>query len=470
MASACAQSVLGFGANLDWRPTIFVPALSSEILCSLCGLFPAVSYKLPCKHRLCDACYHHSSQISSHCPLDWRAFKREEVVPSIVSKDSILVFRIRCWNAGNGCNAEGFVSVMLNHFANVCMFHTVKCQKCGEKILHRVLPVHAMCGCPATCSPGRCDKGTPASSALDAKEVLEETSRDEASLQREPASVEVRTINEMKMMAQQSATACSMTTEADQSMDTTSVPQIDSWISKTEGTVFVNQYARMTRNEAAYSVAENRPLKSVTADPAFLKSSGPTCPGTSHINPVQKATAEESHTPDCNPPLVNPHPSHLEPHPNTKVSDIQECCDVIIDNWTSFSTGAAIADVRNGRCECRMPIHGYGFLLIPVLHTLGGVNRAYFTLYAFKRFFDSPHEVPVDCVLRMRLVSRAGGEHDPGLKEHISWNKFSFPWKIMGEKTLYFYNSSKVLIPTDLEARGFVSDDKLQVRFRVTSF
>ncbi|KAH7962672.1 TNF receptor-associated factor 6-A-like [Rhipicephalus sanguineus] len=167
MASACGQSVFGFGADLDRRPTIFVPALPSESLCSLCGMLPAASFMLPCMHRLCGSCFFQCRHISDHCPIDQRVFRQEEVAPALIKKEAILDFRIRCWNAGNGCDAEDAVSVMLDHFANACMFHTVNCQKCGVKILHRELPGHVMSGCAATSSPARYVDDNACSQRLD---------------------------------------------------------------------------------------------------------------------------------------------------------------------------------------------------------------------------------------------------------------------------------------------------------------
>lgn len=157
--------------------------------------------------------------------------------------------------------------------------------------------------------------------------------------------------------------------------------------------------------EAAYSMAQNHPLKSVNTDFMFLKSSRPICDETSDTNLVRWATAGEG-TSDCNPALKNSHPSLLKLQHDTKVINIQECCDVIIGNWTSFSTGTAIADVPNGRWECRVSIHRYGFLLIPALRTRDGVPQAQFTVYAFKRFFDTTHEVPIECVKNLASYLR----------------------------------------------------------------
>ncbi|XP_049270170.1 TNF receptor-associated factor 3-like [Rhipicephalus sanguineus] len=234
MASACAQSVFGFGADLDRRPTIFVPALASESLCSLCGLLPATSFMLPCMHLLCGSCFYQYRQISDHCPLDKRVFRQEEVAPMLINKEAILGCRIRCWNAGNGCGAEDAVSVMLDHFANACMFHTVNCQKCGEKILHRELPGHVMSGCAATCSPARYDKGTLAASFPYTSEMLEKTSQENASTQTGLASIVLRIHEMKKMMDHLSATICHMTAEAGRIKGTTWGPQIVAWISEIE--------------------------------------------------------------------------------------------------------------------------------------------------------------------------------------------------------------------------------------------
>ncbi|KAH7962673.1 hypothetical protein HPB52_017386 [Rhipicephalus sanguineus] len=207
MASACAQSVFGFGADLDRRPTIFVPALPSESSCSLCGLLSAASFMLPCWHLLCGSCFYQCRQISDRCPLDKRVFRQEEVAPALIKKEAILGFRIRCWNSGNGCDAVDAVSVMLDHFANACMFHTMNCQKCGEKMLHRELPGHVMSGCAATWSPGMYDKGTLASSFLNVKETLQKTSRESASLQMVLALFELRMYEMKEMIDHLSATA-----------------------------------------------------------------------------------------------------------------------------------------------------------------------------------------------------------------------------------------------------------------------
>ncbi|KAH7962674.1 hypothetical protein HPB52_017387 [Rhipicephalus sanguineus] len=467
MASMYAQSVYGFGAHLDRRPTVFVPELPSKSLCSLCGLLPAASFILPCKHLLCGSCFYQYRQISDRCPLDQRVFRQEEVAPALIKKDAILGFRIRCWNAGNGCDAEDTVSAMLDHFVNACMFHTLNCRTCGETMLHRELPRHVMSGCAATCSP-----------ECTLRETLEKTSRENASVQRELASVEMRAIYAMnKMMDQLSATVRRMRAEAGQSKCTSCSSQIDSWISEIGSIVRTNRNAFMpafqrnfyhdgqSLNDAAHGAAASR-TKNITST-AFLKSSGPTCPGTTSINPVQKTTAEESNVPGHKHPLVNPQRSLPGPH-ETNLSEIIQCCECIIENWASFSGGTAAADIRNGRCECGTVINAYGFLLVPRMYTTGGKSRVYFTVCAFKGFFGTTHEVPMDSVLRIRLGSRAPGAKDSGIKEQLSWKKVSSPQKIMGEEVLYFSTSKQSLIPRTVEARGFVSDNKVQLRFSVT--
>ncbi|KAL1428048.1 hypothetical protein MTO96_000385 [Rhipicephalus appendiculatus] len=473
MASACAQSVLGFGAHIDRRPTIFVPELPSGKVCSLCDLFSAASFRLPCRHVLCEACYRHNSQIGSHCPLDKQAFTQEEVVPSIIRKNAILKHWIRCWNAGNGCDAEGFIGVMMDHFVQDCMFHTVNCRTCGEKMLHRELPSHTASGCATACSPEK------SGSFLDAKEMLEKMSRENASLQRELVSLETRAAYDMKKVTDYlSATVYRMKADAGQIKCATCGPHIDSWIRAIGSVVCTNENTFMTAlqrksrhgaqpsSDAAHAAAENRAEDAASAVPASLESSGPTYIGTNCVNPIQTQTAESPNVLGRKPLLMNPLPSLLEPH-ESNLSEIQECCECIIENWTLFSRDLAAADIRNGRCECGMSIYGYGFLLVPTIGITAETAGLNFTVFAYKGLFGTSHNVPIDSVLRIRLRSRADTAKDLSVREDLSWKKVDVPQKVMGVDVLYVSTGAQTLHVGVVEARGFVSDDKVQLRFSV---
>uniref|UniRef100_A0A6M2D453 Putative tnf receptor-associated factor ovary overexpressed n=1 Tax=Rhipicephalus microplus TaxID=6941 RepID=A0A6M2D453_RHIMP len=449
--------------------------------CSLCGLLPAASFMLPCKHLLCGSCFYQSSQMGYHCPVDRRAFRQEEVVRMLIERDAILGLRIRCWNAGNGCAAEDAVSVMLDHFVIACKFHTVNCPTCDEKVLHRELPRHVMSRCAATCSLGKCDKSSPASSFHEGEEELEKASRMNAALHRNLATVQMRTIYEMKRtMDHISATLYRVKAEATQSKCTSCGSHMDSLICKIARIVTTNMNAFMTTlqrksyhdveslNDSAHEAVGDHTKNIASTAPTILKLPTSTCPRTTNVIPVQKTSAEEPNVPGRKLPVKNSQLSLLGSH-ETNLSNFQECCECIIENWASFSAGTAVADIRNGRCACGTAINAYGFLLVPRTCASGGKRRIYFTVCAFKGFFGTTHEVPMDSVLRIRLVGSATDRaKDLGVKEELSWSKTSSPQKIMGEEVLYFSTSKQSLITRAVEERGFVSDDKVQLRFSVT--
>lgn len=149
MAAARTQTLFGFGADLDWRPTCFVTPFPLTSVCSACSLVPSTVATLACRHFLCRPCYDRSVGKHGHCPLDMEPLHDEDVVWSTVPKDSVLALKVRCWNFENGCDAEDVATVMLDHFANGCQFHAVNCPRCGVNVLHRGIPDHLDIGCTA---------------------------------------------------------------------------------------------------------------------------------------------------------------------------------------------------------------------------------------------------------------------------------------------------------------------------------
>lgn len=138
MALSSKQTVFGFGSCLDWRPTSFVSAFPPIMVCNACGLVPPDLATLPCLHWICEQCYKRGGNGGSlRCPLDKEIFKEKYVVwSSRIDRDKLLNRRLRCWNADNGCSAEGVASAMLEHFTNACRFHAVSCPSCRGEVLH----------------------------------------------------------------------------------------------------------------------------------------------------------------------------------------------------------------------------------------------------------------------------------------------------------------------------------------------
>ncbi|KAH6939705.1 hypothetical protein HPB50_020941 [Hyalomma asiaticum] len=214
MTPATGQSVFGFGIHLDWRPTTFVPELPSTSLCSLCGLYPAASVRLPCEHVLCESCYYYNSEVRSHCPLDDKAYREEALSVKFIEREEILGLRIRCWNAGNGCEAEDIASAMLDHFVSACNFHTVKCLMCDLKVLHRDLPSHVVSGCAGSRSPGKRHKNALSNGFHDASKMSTNTLQGNELLQKDVSTLETCNSTQGKK-SEISVIACRIKAEPD---------------------------------------------------------------------------------------------------------------------------------------------------------------------------------------------------------------------------------------------------------------
>ncbi|XP_077491646.1 uncharacterized protein LOC144102209 [Amblyomma americanum] len=147
MAPVSLQTVFGFDSGFDWRPTCFVNPFPPSRVCSVCGLVPSSAAMLPCLHLLCQSCYEGAGAKRNHCPFHKEPFQEEDVVWSTFSRDSILGRKVRCWNAEHGCDAEDVASAMLEHFANACQFHVVRCPECSESVRHRDIAEHLACDC-----------------------------------------------------------------------------------------------------------------------------------------------------------------------------------------------------------------------------------------------------------------------------------------------------------------------------------
>lgn len=142
MATAHTFTVFGFHSGFDWRPTRFVNGIPSNKVCSACGLVPSKSALLPCRHVLCGTCYDVCGSGRKSCPVENEQFEGEDVVWTNFGKENLLSRKVQCWNARSGCDAVGSVSEILEHFDNQCNHHLVDCLRCHKKILHRDVIKH----------------------------------------------------------------------------------------------------------------------------------------------------------------------------------------------------------------------------------------------------------------------------------------------------------------------------------------
>ncbi|KAK8757055.1 hypothetical protein V5799_000244 [Amblyomma americanum] len=88
-------TLVGFSAELDWRPLVFKEPLQTFRVCSACGLVRKRTAMLPCMHTFCEACYEQSAQEGARtCPrdgrrceeqdVDWKDFQLEELLETEV--------------------------------------------------------------------------------------------------------------------------------------------------------------------------------------------------------------------------------------------------------------------------------------------------------------------------------------------------------------------------------------------------
>ncbi|KAH9374550.1 hypothetical protein HPB48_016371 [Haemaphysalis longicornis] len=91
MARGGTHTVFGFDCALDCRPTVFVDGISSNRVCSACGLVPSRIAMLPCRHVLCPSCYYRCmDNTAGKCGLDGEVIWSDGVIWSMFSGHSIL--------------------------------------------------------------------------------------------------------------------------------------------------------------------------------------------------------------------------------------------------------------------------------------------------------------------------------------------------------------------------------------------
>ncbi|XP_077494769.1 TNF receptor-associated factor 6-B-like [Amblyomma americanum] len=129
-------TLVGFSAELDWRPLCFVKPIPPSRVCSTCGLVRRRNALLPCSHTLCEFCCEQCTEDSTRvCPLcnqqcedddvDWRDFAAEE----------LLKRKVKCWNEQCGCESVMAASELSRHFQRDCGHHSVSCPKCLSRVL-----------------------------------------------------------------------------------------------------------------------------------------------------------------------------------------------------------------------------------------------------------------------------------------------------------------------------------------------
>ncbi|XP_077493929.1 uncharacterized protein LOC144104664 [Amblyomma americanum] len=143
--------LVGFSAELDWRPLRFVKPLPLYRVCGTCGLVRNKTALFPCSHTLCESCYELSTRDGGRvCPLDGLQCGEEDVDLKEFPVQELLRREVKCWNEGSDCNAVLPASQISQHFHRECRRHSIRCPKCSARVLCTDVRAHLESECCST--------------------------------------------------------------------------------------------------------------------------------------------------------------------------------------------------------------------------------------------------------------------------------------------------------------------------------
>lgn len=183
-------TLVGFSDKLDWRPLRFAKSIPQNKICTACGLVRRNTALLPCLHVLCDFCYEQCAQDGSRvCPVDGLHCHDEDVDWKHFPPNELLKRKVKCWNAGSGCEAVMAASRIIQHFRHECAHHSVCCPKCSATVSCSGMCTHLRWSCHTseteTPPESKCDRrpnckdGTVSTNSVDSvKEVNKPSFRD----------------------------------------------------------------------------------------------------------------------------------------------------------------------------------------------------------------------------------------------------------------------------------------------------
>ncbi|XP_077492962.1 TNF receptor-associated factor 6-like [Amblyomma americanum] len=159
MTPACTSyTLVGFSAEIDWRPLHFVKPIPPTRVCGACGVVRPNSALLPCMHVLCESCYDQcASTNGSHvCPFDDHEWQDDDIEWRAFPVAELLRREVRCWNEEHGCQCVTPASGIAQHFHRECAHHSVSCPKCCGTV--------PCSGVIAHLKSGLCNSGTTSAS------------------------------------------------------------------------------------------------------------------------------------------------------------------------------------------------------------------------------------------------------------------------------------------------------------------
>ncbi|KAM7281060.1 hypothetical protein ISCGN_005925 [Ixodes scapularis] len=143
----------GIVGVLDWRDLEFMEAIPSWWTCKLCGAISRYTLLLPCSHEFCEVCNDQITAKGQRCPLDGCEYTVKDVKRLVVNPVQLGERVARCVNFSRGCNFQGPVRKVKQHFQDGCSFNTVTCVKCKREVLRKEYLEHFLSYCPGYITP-----------------------------------------------------------------------------------------------------------------------------------------------------------------------------------------------------------------------------------------------------------------------------------------------------------------------------
>ncbi|KAG0424740.1 hypothetical protein HPB47_028053, partial [Ixodes persulcatus] len=113
-------------------------------ICDLCGLVSQTSIVTGCLHAFCLYCYGHiQAEAGPQCPLDDAVIDPAETKRFVLGDLQTRDLTVRCLNAQHGCDFQGPLFDLEDHFVKNCSFHKVSCKACCGPVLRNKALEHS---------------------------------------------------------------------------------------------------------------------------------------------------------------------------------------------------------------------------------------------------------------------------------------------------------------------------------------
>ncbi|KAG8450817.1 hypothetical protein GDO86_003184 [Hymenochirus boettgeri] len=128
----------------------FLEKLRRKFLCPLCGKAMREPVQVStCGHRYCDTCLQEFlSEGVFKCPEDQLPLDYAKIYPDRELETQVMSLSIRCIHSEEGCRWSGQIKQLQAHL-NICVFNVIPCpNRCSTKLIRRDLPEHIQHDCP----------------------------------------------------------------------------------------------------------------------------------------------------------------------------------------------------------------------------------------------------------------------------------------------------------------------------------